>query len=403
MSRGAAASFPLYLAWRYLRSTRRDAFTSFLSAVAAGGIGLGVAALVLALGALAGMQQALRSEIVARTPGLAVTLPHDADALAVADRLERAAGVTGVQRILPGRGWLLTSGRTQPVELVGFSGALPPSFPNPSGSQPGLYLADVDATRFGLVPGDIVTLAAPRPTLTPLGPQPRLLSVRLEGTFEAAPSGDEARAALPLERAEILLGADRPVRLEVAVDDLEAAPALAAAWREELPAGTRIETWRDLNRPLFFALALERTVLFLAVSLIVAVAAVALFSDLQLVASTKRRELVVLGALGAGPAQLRRMFLLLGGMLGALGAVAGGLVGWVAAVVCDRFELLRVPTGLLLFDALPFRVRPHDVVAVVLMTLALTFACSALGARRAAEVASGEGDSRGGGPGSLRA
>jgi len=70
----APRSFPLLVALRYLRSTRRDAFTSFLSAVAAGGIGLGVAALVLALAALAGMQRLLRAEILARTPALVLTL-----------------------------------------------------------------------------------------------------------------------------------------------------------------------------------------------------------------------------------------------------------------------------------------------------------------------------------------
>ena len=379
-----ATPFPLYLALRYLRSTRRDAFTSFLSAVAAGGIGLGVAALVLALGALAGMQQALRGEIVARTPALAVTLPAGSDALAVADRLGRAPGVTGVQRILPGRGWLLAAGRALPLELVGFAGALPPSFPGASGSQPGLYLADADAARFGLDVGEIVTLAAPRPTLTPLGPQPRLLTMRLAGTFEASRTGEESRAALPLERAEILLGADRPVRLEVATADLELAAELAETWRHELPPGSRVETWKDLNRPLFFALALERTVLFLAVSLIVAVAAVALFSDLQLVASTKRRELALLAAMGAGEGALRRTFLALGGLLGALGAVGGGLLGWGAALLLDHFRLLRLPPGLLLFDALPFHVRPGDVLAVVLVTLVLTLGCSALGAARVA-------------------
>ena len=388
---GGARSFPLLLALRYLRSTRRDAFTSFLSAVAAGGIGLGVAALVLALAALAGMQRALRAEILARTPSLAVTLPAGADALEIAAGLGREPEVTGVQRVLEGRGWLLAGGRALPLELVGFEGAVPPSFPGAGGATPGLYLADADAARAGVARGEIVTLAAPRPTLTPLGPQPRLLSMRLAGTFRASRTDDVRRAALPLERAEILLGRERPRRLEVSTRDLDAAFDLAERWRPRLPAGSRIETWRDLNRPLFFALALERTVLFLAVSLIVAVAAVALFSDLELVAATKRRELALLTAMGAGAPALRRAFLLLGALLGGVGAAAGGALGWAAAVVLDRTHAVPVPRGLLLFDSLPFAVRPGDVVAVVAVTLALTLGCAALAARRAAGESSLEG------------
>jgi lipoprotein-releasing system permease protein len=376
--------FPLYLALRYLRSTRKDAFTSFLSAVAALGIGLGVAALVLSLAALAGMQRALRGEIVARTPALAVTLPPGTDALELSLALGREPEVTGVQRILPGRGWLLASGRALPVEIVGYEGALPPSFPGAAGGNPGLYLSDADAARFGVEPGEIVTLAAPRPTLTPLGPQPRLLSMRLAGVFAASATEEGSRAALPLERAEILLGSGRPVRLEVATRDLESALAIAGRWRARLPEGGRVETWQDLNRPLFFALALERTVLFLAVSLVVAVAAVALYSDLQLVAATKRRELALLAAMGADRRSLARALLALGGLIGGAAALGGGALGWVAAIVLDRTGLLRLPPGILLFDRLPFHVRPADVAAVVAVTVLLTLVCSGLAAARAA-------------------
>src|SRR6185503_1487132 len=102
--------FPLLLALRYLRSTRKDAFVSFLSAVAAGGIGLGVAALVLALAALAGLQQALRGEVLARTPHLELELPSGQGAAALQERLLRLPGVVQVQEAVHGRGWLESGG-----------------------------------------------------------------------------------------------------------------------------------------------------------------------------------------------------------------------------------------------------------------------------------------------------
>jgi len=381
-----ALPFSLALALRWLRSTRRDAFTSFLSAVAAGGIGLGVAALVLALAALSGMQRLLREEILGRTPSLEISLPATADRFAVERAISREPEVDSVQTVLRGRGWLVSGGSALPLELVGHEGAVPASFPGAAGAAPGLYLADVQAARLGLEPGAVVSLVSPRPTLTPLGPQPRLLSMRLAGTYRSARTDEVAQAALPLERAEILLGADRPRILQVSTRDLDGALALAARLPATLPEGARVATWRDLNKPLFFALRLEKTVLFLAVSLVVAVAAIALFSDLSLVASSKRREIGVLSALGAGAPTVRRVFLWLGLLLAGLGAGVGGALGCVGALAADRYRLLSLPSGVLLFEYLPFELRAGDVAAVVGVTLALAAGCSALAASRAARL-----------------
>jgi len=376
----------LALALRWLKSTRRDAFTSFLSAVAAGGIGLGVAALVLALAALSGMQRLLREEILGRTPALEIALPAAADRFAVEAAIAREPEVDSVQTVLRGRGWIVAGGTALPLELVGHEGAVPASFPEAGGAAPGLYLADVQAARLGLEPGSIVTLASPRPTLSPLGPQPRLLSMRLAGTYRSARTDEVAQAALPLERAEILLGADRPRVLQVATRDLDAALALAGRLEATLPAGATTATWRDLNKPLFFALRLEKTVLFLAVSLVVAVAAIALFSDLSLVASSKRREIGVLAALGADAPAVRGVFLWLGLLLAGIGAGAGGLLGCLGALAADRYRLLSLPAGVLLFEYLPFELRAGDVAAVLGVTLALAAGCSALAASRAARL-----------------
>jgi lipoprotein-releasing system permease protein len=268
---------------------------------------------------------------------------------------------------------------------MGYQGAPPRTLPG-AGERPGLYLPDRLAVQAGLRPGDIVTLVSPRPGLTPLGPQPRLLSARLAGVYQQARGDDEPAAALPLERGQILFGTERVGSLHVATNDLDAALALAERLAPRLPAGAKVETWRELNRALFLALALERTGLFAAVSLIVAVAAIALFSDLQLVAASKQRELALLAAMGAGEPALRRAFLLLGLLLGGGGAVAGGILGGVAAVVLDRWQLVELPPGLLLFDSLPLRLRLEDVFLVVAVTLALTLACAALGSRRAARL-----------------
>jgi lipoprotein-releasing system permease protein len=376
--------FPVILALRYLRSTRRDAFASFLSAVAAGGLALGVAALILSLAVISGFQSALRSELLGRTPQIEVELPSGADAAAAREAVRKVAGVAAVEIQVRGGGWLVERGKVQPVELVGFDGRVPRSFPGAAGRPEGLYVPATLAARWGLKPGSALEVVSPRPTLTPFGPQPRMRSVPLAGTYEGGRTQEEKeRAALPRSIAESLLGtAER--RLDVEAADLDAAIDVADRLSAALPAGSVVRTWKDLNRPLLFALRLEKMVMFVAVSLIVLVASLALVADLALIISSKRPEIGMLGTMGATPAALRQTFVLLGGLVAGFGMVAGTALGVGGAWVMDHYHLLRVPGRVYFLDYVPFLVQPQDLVVVLLLTFGLALASALYAAQRAA-------------------
>jgi lipoprotein-releasing system permease protein len=378
--------FPVVLALRYFRSTRRDAFTTFLSAVAVGAITVGVLALILSLAALSGFQDLLRSEILAQTPEIEVELPPglgSAEVEAAAAAAARVRGVEEVRTVVRGQGWVVHAGRVVPAELVGFTGPRPPAFPGVEGSGPGLYLSLTLARSWGIETGQVVEAVSPRPTLTPLGPQPRIRSVPLAGTFQGGKVAERERAALPLEVVESLFGGGRR-RLLVSTGSLErsldVAPRLAAA----LPAGSRVATWRDLNRPLFFALRLERVFLFLGVSLVVVVAALALLADLSLIIANKRGDLGVLLTLGATPRALRRAFLWLGALLALLGTALGSALGVGLAFAFDRLRLIRLPGEVFFVDYIPFLIRPRDLALILAVTLSLALAASFYAASRAA-------------------
>lgn len=378
--------FPLLLALRYLRSTRRDAFTTFLSTVAVLAITLGVAALILALSALSGFQSLLRTEVLAETPQIEITLPQglspDQEA-AAARAAGRVAGVRSVVAVVRGHGWLVRGVHSVPADLMGFEGETPPALPGVAGRGPGLFLSRTLAGSWGLRPGDVVEVVSPRPTLTPMGPQPRVRSVPLAGVYEGGKVMEIERAALPLEVAESLLG---PGRRHLLVDAGGLGAALAAAPRlgRALPVGARIETWRDLNRPLFFALRLERIFLFLGVSLIVVVASLALLADLALIIANKRGDMGMLLTMGATPRTLRRSFLLLGVLLAVLGSALGSTLGVVASLVLDRFRLLHLPGDVFFVDYVPFQVRPGNLALILAVTLGLALAASLYGAGKAA-------------------
>ncbi|HEX7182685.1 MAG TPA: FtsX-like permease family protein [Thermoanaerobaculia bacterium] len=379
--------FPVVLALRYLRSTRRDAFASFLSAVAAGGLALGVMALILSLAVISGFQEALRGELLGRTPQIEVELPPDTNeeaAVAARQAVLKVPGVAAAQVQVRGAGWVVDEGKVQTVELVGFEGSVPRSFPGAAGRPEGLYIPVTLATRWGLSPGQDVEVVSPRPTLTPFGPQPRMRTLPLAGTYESGRTQEEReRVALPRSVAETLLGGtDR--RLEVAAADLDEAVEVAEDLPAVLPEGSVVRTWKDLNRPLLFALRLEKAVMFVAVSLIVLVASLALVADLALIISNKRAEIGILGTIGATPAALRRAFLLLGGMVAGFGMLLGTVLGVGGALAIDRYKLLPVPGRVYFLDYVPFLVKPWDLILVLALTLSLALASSLYAARRAA-------------------
>ena len=376
--------FPAVIALRYLRSTRRDAFASFLSAVAAGGLMVGVAAMILALAVISGFQSALRGELLGRTPQIEVELPPDADAVAAREAARRVSGVISAQVQVRGSGWLVERGKVQAVELVGFDGRVPRSFPGAAGLPEGLYVPGTLAARWGVRPGGALDVVSPRPTLTPLGPQPRVRSVPLAGTYEGAKTQEEReRIALPRAVAESLLGSSGR-RLDVETGDLDAALEVAARLPAVMPAESVVRTWKDLNRPLLFALRLEKLVMFVAVSLIVLVASLALVADLALIISSKRPEIGMLGTLGATPAALRQAFVLLGGMVAGAGVLLGTFFGVAGAWALDHYRLLRVPGRVYFLDYVPFEVQPQDLLLVLLLTFALALASSLYAAQRAA-------------------
>jgi len=416
---------PVTLALRYVRSTRRDAFASFLSAVAAGGIALGVTALVLSLAVISGFQEALRGELLGRTPQVLVDLPPGlglAAAQAAREAVRRMPGVTGAQLQVRGSGWVVEQGKAHAVELVGFEGRVPRSFPGAAGGPEGLYVPASLAARWGLVPGRPLSLLSPRPTLTPLGPQPRLRTLPLAGTYRSGRTQeDRERVALPRAVAETLLGGSER-QIEVAAASLDAALAVAARLRDRptggdggrssgtaasgglagtaasgglvgtaasggvapLPPGSEVRTWQELNRPLLFALRLEKVMMFVAVSLIVLVASLALVADLALIISSKRPEVGMLATMGATPAALRQTFVLLGGLVAGSGIALGTVIGVGGAMVLDRYRLVPVPGRVYFLDYVPFLVKPLDLALVLVLTLALALASALYAAQRAA-------------------
>ncbi|HVS15791.1 MAG TPA: FtsX-like permease family protein [Thermoanaerobaculia bacterium] len=399
--RGGAARglpFELWIALRYLRSARSDAFIHLLARITAGGLAVGVAALILALAALSGFQSRLLADIRERTPRLELLAPPEVDLQRLRELALGAEGVASAQELLYGRGWLRSGGRIEAVEIIAYQERLPGFLPiaegagaAPAASGPGVWISSTTALRWGLGRGDTVELVSPRITLLPRGPVPRSRRLEILGLHDAglADERNAQRVALPLELAAgpggLLVESDRRLELALARDADEA--RVAAALQAELAgdaavAGAVPVTWLDANRALRFVLRLEKTAIFLAVVLIVLVASFALVGALSLILTSKRAEVGILSAMGARRRALRRVFLLLGAALATIGAGSGALAGIALAWSLDRWGLLRLPGEVYIVDHVPFEVRAGDVAVVMAATVAVTLVAAAVGARK---------------------
>ena len=264
------------IAARYLRSSRRDASILFLSRMTAAGIALGVAALVLAMAGLAGLQSRLLDDARRRTPDLQVLI---ADGEATQGRLLRdeiaaLEEVQSVRELHVGQGWLRIGDSLEPVEVVGFEGPAPYWMPEPSvavDTLDGVLLPRRIVSRLGLSTGSVVELVSPRQRLGPLGPQPSTSYQRVLGTYDSGK--DETRrqqAAVSVEVARRLFG-DHSVTLDVVGGEGVGERRVVEAVLSVVAGRGELVRWQDRNRGLLFVLRLEKTLVFLAVALIVLV------------------------------------------------------------------------------------------------------------------------------------
>lgn len=387
-------SFETFVALRYLAASRRRAHVALISTISILGLAVGVAALVIALSLLSGFQDRIRAQMADRSPHLKVS-PVRGASLADPDRVRRAlaavAGVARVDPVIEGRGW--ASGSTGASSFpVRYRNAPSGELPAPEvGDHPPAFVSAAAATRTRSAPGSVLTLTSSRTRLSPLGPLPvvlvfRVADVRRAGALERSPDVE-----VPEESARLLSGLEAGARAyEAKLADPAGAAVRARAVGLLLGPEYRVETWRELNAPLSFALKLEKAVIFATVALVIVVAALTIVSNIALTVVEKKRDLGVLTSLGATPAALTRIYLALGAVIGGLGTGLGVVVGVAAAFLLDRYEVVSLPADVYLLSHVPFSVHPGEVAIVAAFAFLTAVGAAVLPARAAARLAPGE-------------
>ena len=395
--------FELFVALRYLLARRKQAFISVISLISTVGVAVGVMALVIALALMTGLQGELRDRILGSMAHVYVWKPGGmADYRVEIKKLLSVPGVIGAGPAIQGKG-VISSGQAQAViNLKGIDPELEPNVTDikrsmqsgsvgalaepTAGGQPGILIGRQLAMQLGVRVGDQVSLLTTQGTLSPMGIMPRSRSAAVVGVFELGLQEFDAEwGFVTLEFARRLVGTESPELIQLRVDDIDQAPAIAQLL-EEKGDGYIAQDWSDLNASIFSALGLEKKAMGLAIGLIMMVAALQIVASLILLVMEKSRDIGILKTMGTSARRISIIFMMQGTIIGMVGTIVGAAGGFVVSWVLDRYRLVSIPQDVYQIAHVPFVVRPEDVAIIVTSALVICFLATIYPSRQAAKL-----------------
>lgn len=399
-------SYEFWIGARYagLARTRRrgrsgDRFVSFIAASSMAGIALGVAALIIVLSVMNGFQVQVRDRMLSVLPHIelyAPGVPHQ-DVLdnwkGLADQARADAAVQGAAPFVAAQGMLARGQALQGVQLRGIDPAEEDAVSELSdqfltgGSDTltlgsfGIVLGLQLARTLRVSQGDTVMVLAPQGSISPAGFTPRMRQFTVTGVFSTGHyEYDAALAFLNVEDAARVFRDSGSSGVRLRISDMQVAPQVAQRLAANMPAGIQAQDWTQNNRTWFAAVQTEKRMMFIILTLIVAVAAFNLLSSLVMAVKDKRSDIAILRSIGATPREIARIFLVQGSLIGvvgtALGVALGMLVAFNVDVIVPFIENLLgiefLPQQIYFINQLPSEPQISDIVVVAVTSLVLS-------------------------------
>ena len=406
----------VFVGLRYLRTQRSNGFASFVSIASVIGVAVGVAALIVVLSVMNGFENELRSRLLSLA-GHASVFPEDR-ALPWTDMrrdLLQQSGIAAVAPYVELEAMLANGRRLSGTLLTGVEPELEAQISEVGSSMrfglledlvPGsnaIILGRSLASELGVFPGDSVTVMVPRKRAG-AALDTTLRRFTVSGIFELGlRDHDSIRALVHLEDARVMAGLDRPsVGLRIKTEDLFAAPHIVRAWLEDWSAreGVRadVRDWTEENATYFRAVRIEKIMMTILLSLIVAVALFNIVATLVMVVIDKRAGIAILRTLGYSPRTIIRIFAFQGIVVGWLGVLFGVALGVAMARNVDQlapwleelFGFQFMPADVYYLTSLPADLQVADVIWIAVVALLMTALATVYPARRAARVAPAE-------------
>lgn len=400
--------YELFVGLRYTRAKRRNHFISFISLVSILGIALGVTALITVTSVMNGFEKEMRERIVGASSHATVTGLSGAmdNWQPVADIALQHPEVLGAAPYVEGQVMLVHAGRSTGALIRGI-------LPDQEGQvseiadsleqvesldvalQPGEFgiLLGADLASFlGAIAGDRVMVITPEATVTPMGFAPRVKRFTVTGVFRFGMFQFDRNLAVmhAADSAKLLKLGDSFSGVRLKLEDTARAPFVARELRQELGFDNFVSDWTQQNANYFAAVRMEKTMMFIILSMIVAVAAFNIISTLVMLVQDKQADIAILRTQGASPASVLSIFVVQGTLIGVVGTVAGLIGGILLAsnidVVVPFIERFTGPVlnpEVYYIDEMPSDLRQSDVIKVGLMSFGLSLLATLYPAWRA--------------------
>jgi lipoprotein-releasing system permease protein len=405
-------SFEWHIGWRYTRAGRagrRNGFISFISGVSMVGIALGVAALIIVLSVMNGFQKEVRDQMLAVVSHVEVLATEGA---ALADWRATAAQAKQDPRVLAAAPFVATQalvslGPELRGALVRGISPADEATVTPLGASQSALLAQLQAGRWNVVlgatlarnlgarVGDKVVIVSPSGQITPAGVVPRLRQFTLVGVFESGHfENDSGLALVHLEDAARLFRTEGATGVQLRLNDVNEARRFATDLQARLGSTLEVRDWTRTHRNWFDAVQVEKRMMGIILSLIVAVAAFNLVSTLVMTVTDKRADIAILRTLGASPRSVMGIFMVQGATAGLVGVAAGAVLGLAVAfnintlvpAIERALGMAFLPSHVFVISRMPSEPLAADIVPVLLVSLLLAFAATLYPSWRASQV-----------------
>jgi lipoprotein-releasing system permease protein len=380
---------------RYTRAKRRNSFISFISLASMLGIALGVAVLITVLSVMNGFDYEIKDRLFSSANQVTVSSFEGPvfDWQSLSQEVNKTTNVVASAPFIRQQGMLSQSGATAPVMMTGI---LPDEEAKVSGLADNLQQGSFDslqsktfnivigeglAAMLGVTLGDKVILLTPQATASPLGVLPRFKQFTVSGIFFVNdPVMNNGAGFINLHDAQLLYQMpDAVSALRVKVNDLYIAPKVAMDLQHTLPFEFRITNWTQEYGAFFQAIKMEKTMIFLILVLIVAVAAFNLVSTLVMVVNDKRADIAILRTFGATPRMIMGIFIVQGAVVGFIGTIMGFIGGILLALnatavvnFLQSFFHTQLLSSFYMVDHLPSRLLWSDVAQICSIALILS-------------------------------
>jgi len=386
--------YELFISLRYLKAKRKQIFISLITILSMAGVGLGVMALVVVLSVMSGFEEDLKTKILGTNAHL-VIFQHGSPMRDYGELSQKVEGIDGVVATTPFiftqamitsetnvLGVVLrgidpnTAGRVINIEKTLKKGSVG-SLKGEEGSSepPGILVGKELAQTLGIMLGDTVVVVSPLGALAPMGTGPPMKKFRVSGIFDSGMyEYDTTLAYISLRSAQKFLAMDNSVSgVEVKVQDIYGVKKVAREIQRALGFPFWTKDWMQMNKSLFAALKLERTVMFIILVLIVLVAAFGIISTLIMVVMEKNKDIAILKSMGAAGRSIMRIFIFEGLIIGVVGTALGLIGGYGICMLLAKYQFISLPSDIYYISRLPVKMNGIDFFLVALAAIGISF------------------------------